>query len=151
MRLGLMLAVGLWLAAFPATAHADEVVKTGAFYDGPHAPQHRVSGRAELIKQPDGSHVLNLHGFVSDAGPDVYIILSTAREPRDDGAILTSDFVTIGPRQALSGDQTYALPAGVDPAHYHSVGIWCQQYTVLFGAAALTDPWCVKLLRRRAL
>ena len=140
MRFGIILAAALCLAALSATARADEVVKTGAFYDGPYAPQHRVSGRAELVKQPDGSHVLNLNGFVSDAGPDVYIVLSTAREPRDDGAILSSDYVALGPRQALSGDQSYALPADIDPARFHSVGIWCQRYTVLFGAAALTEP-----------
>ena len=139
MRVLLVMAatITLLLGTSGQTIRADELVKAGAFYDGPHAPQHRVSGRAEVIKRDDGRHVLSLSDFVSDAGPDVYIILSSARKPRTDVAIRNSDYVLISVRKALTGDQQYELPPDIDPARYHSVGVWCQQYTVMFGAAAL--------------
>ena len=40
-------------------------------------------------------------------------------------------------RKALTGDQSYRLPESFDPNLYQSVGIWCEQFGVLFGAAQL--------------
>jgi hypothetical protein len=45
--------------------------------------------------------------------------------------------VPLGVRTALTGDQSYPVPANVNVADYKSVGVWCKQYSVLFGAAAL--------------
>ncbi len=118
-------------------AHADEVVKQGAFYDGPHAPGHKVSGQAQVVQNADGSYEVHLSDFVSDDGPDVYIILSTAEQPTKDAHIKGSTWVPLGLRTALTGDQSYPVPANVNVEDYKSVGIWCKQYSVLFGAAAL--------------
>ena len=36
------------------------------------------------------------------------------------------------------GDQLYDIPADVDLAAYPTVDLWCVQFAVSFGAAALT-------------
>lgn len=128
------LIVGLLAAT---SLRAEELLASGPFYDGPYAPQHKVSGTANIVRLDDGGYELRLADFVSDFGPDVVIIVSTAEEPTTDKAIKSSEWVSLGARQSLTGDQTYALPDGVDPKKWHSVGVWCESYSVLFGAAAL--------------
>jgi hypothetical protein len=51
----------------------------------------------------------------------------------DDG-----EWVELGRLKGNRGDQAYPLPAGVDPAAYRSVSIWCKRFAVSFGAAPLT-------------
>ncbi len=123
------------LLALPAKS--DELVKQGSFYDGPYAPGHRVSGEARLVRTQDGGYELRLSGFVSDEGPDVYIIVSTAEKPTKDAHIKQSEWTPLGKRSALTGDQSYPVPEGLDPDEIRSVGVWCKRYSVLFGAAAL--------------
>ena len=118
-------------------AAATNTVASGRFYDGPHAPGHRVSGQAHLIKDAQGHYALKFSNFVSDEGPDVNIILTPASAPQTDAAVKSAGYVTIAARKALTGDQTYKLPEDFDPKAYSSVGIWCEQFGVLFGAAHL--------------
>ncbi len=121
-------------AANPCAAHT---VAQGTFYDGPHAPGHRVSGNASISKGADGAYWLKFTQFVSDAGPDVNIILSPAHAPKTDAAVKRAGYITVAARKALTGDQSYRLPESFDPNLYQSVGIWCEQFGVLFGAAQL--------------
>ena len=124
-------------AALSAQTRAQDVVKQGSFYDGPHAPGHKVSGEARVVQGAEGGFEIQLSDFVSDAGPDVYIILSTAERPTKDAHVKGSTWVPIGKRLALTGDQSYPVPASVAIEDFKSVGIWCKRYSVLFGAAAL--------------
>ena len=134
----LLAAAGFAAIAMAAvSAQADEVVSQGRFYDGPHAPGHKVSGEARLVRNDDGGYEVRLSGLVSDEGPDVYIILSTAERPTKDTHVRNSTWVPLGKRLALTGDQSYPVPAGVAVGDFKSVGVWCKRYAVLFGAAAL--------------
>ena len=116
---------------------AAQTVAQGTFYDGPHAPGHRVSGNASISKSADGTYWLKFTQFVSDQGPDVTIILSPAYAPKTDAAVKRAGYITVAARKALTGDQSYRLPDSFDPNLYQSVGIWCEQFGVLFGAAQL--------------
>ena len=116
---------------------ADDVVARGAFYDGPHAPQHRLSGEAVILRDEDGRYRLEITDLSSDQGPDLYFIVSTAENPTKDTHIRASDWEIIARRKALTGDQSYVLQS-FDPARHRSVALWCKQYSVMFGAAALT-------------
>ena len=117
-----------------AAASADEVVARGNFCDSPY---HKAAGEAALVAKGDGSIEVRLSDFRSDRGPDVYVILSTADEPTKDADITGARYVTLGAIKATKGDQAYAVPAGVDAREFRSVGLWCAQYSILFGAAAL--------------
>ena len=134
-----LLAAAVFVAAGATglAAQAGEVIRQGAFYDGPHAPGHKVSGQAQVVQNADGSYEVRLSDFVSDDGPDVYIILSTAEKPTQDAHVKGSKWLPVGKRAALTGDQSYPVPASVNIDDYKSVGIWCKRYSVLFGAAAL--------------
>ena len=116
---------------------AVQAVAQGTFYDGPYAPGHRVSGNASISKAADGTYWLKFTQFVSDEGPDVNIILSPALAPKTDAAVKRAGYITVAARKALTGEQSYRLPDSFDPNVYQSVGIWCEQFGVLFGAAQL--------------
>ena len=96
-----------------------------------------MSGNAYIREGTDGAYWLAFTDFVSDEGPDVNIILSPAQAPKTDAAIKQAGYITIAVRKALTGDQSYRLPEDFDPSRYQSVGIWCEEFGVLFGAAQL--------------
>ncbi len=124
----------LLLAALPLGA--EEIIASGQFYDA----RHPTSGRAVLVARDGGGYELRLEDFVSDAGPDIFIYLSTAEEPHTDSAIKNALNANLGPRKALTGAQSYILPDGVSPGAFKSVAIWCRTFSVMFGAAALERP-----------
>ena len=133
-------AIAGFLAGFlvmaAAPLQAEEIIASGQFY-GTH---HPTSGRAVLVARDDGGYEVRFENFESDAGPDLFIYLSTAEEPHTDAAIKNAHNENLGPRKALSGAQSYILPEGVSPDAFKSVAIWCRTYSVKFGAAALERP-----------
>ncbi|MBV7694456.1 DM13 domain-containing protein [Streptomyces sp. TRM70350] len=102
--------------------------------------EHATSGTVSLLRLPDGSHVLRLTDLNTSNGPDLRVWLTDApvKEGRagwhvfDDGA-----YESLGRLKGNKGDQNYAIPAGVDPAAFTSVSIWCDRFDVSFGAAEL--------------
>lgn len=121
----------LVLAALPL--RAEEIIANGHFYDA----HHPTSGRAIVVSRDDGGYELRLEDFASDSGPDIFIYLSSAKNPTTDSAVKNARNANLGPRKALRGNQSYRLPKGVSPEHFNSVIIWCRTYSVMFGAAAL--------------
>ena len=124
----------LMLAALPLSA--EEIIASGEIYNA----HHPTSGRAVLVARDDGGYEVRFENFESDAGPDLFIYLSTAEEPHTDAAIKNAHNENLGPRKALSGAQSYILPEGVSPDAFKSVAIWCRTYSVMFGAAPLERP-----------
>lgn len=117
-----------------APAGAEEIIASGRFHG---ASRHQAAGTAQLVKSADGGYAVNFSEFDSDPGPDIFIVLSTAENPRSSADIKKSRFIMLGRRQGETGGQTYRVPFTVDPGNFRSVGIWCRQYSILFGAAAL--------------
>ncbi len=115
-------------------AAAEEVLASGRFHG---ASRHQAAGVARLVKTSDGGYAVSFSEFASDPGPDIFIILSTAEDPRSSGDIKKSRYIALGRRQGETGVQSYKLPLTVDPGKFRSVGIWCRQYSILFGAAPL--------------
>ncbi len=115
---------------------AEEIIASGQFY-GTH---HPTSGRALLVAHYGGGYEIHFEDFTSDDGPDIFIYLSTAQEQLSDAAFKNAENANLGPRKALTGEQSYALPEGVSPENFKSVAIWCRTYSVMFGAAALERP-----------
>ncbi|GLV82946.1 hypothetical protein Slala03_26350 [Streptomyces lavendulae subsp. lavendulae] len=103
--------------------------------------EHNTTGTARIIRLPDGSHTLRLEGLDTSSGPDLRVWITDAPVKEgtagwrvfDDGKHLS-----LGRLKGNKGDQNYAIPAGVDPAEYTSVTIWCDRFDVSFGAAPLT-------------
>jgi hypothetical protein len=98
--------------------------------------RYTVTGEATVYVLEDGSRTLRLDPFESTNGPDLYVYLTTADHADDDGA-LAADFVDLGDLRGNIGSQNYPIPADVDLDAYDTVVIWCERFTVAFGAADL--------------
>lgn len=99
--------------------------------------EHAGEGTASLIRTADGTNVLTLTGFSTDAGPDLDVRL-VAGNPMNDADVEAGSSVRLGKLKGTSGDQQYVLPANVDPSEFTDVYIWCRAFSVGFTRATLT-------------
>lgn len=106
-----------------------EVVARGTFAGD---SGHDVSGEALLYRLADGSHLVRLEGFETDNGPalEVWLVRQTEGDIAAGGA-------SLGALKSTNGDQNYPVPADVDASEFAGVSIWCEAFSVNFGAAAL--------------
>ena len=98
--------------------------------------RYTVTGEATVYELEDGSRTLRLEPFESTNGPDLYVYLTTADHADDDDA-LAADVVDLGDLRGNIGSQNYQIPDDVDLDVYDTVVIWCERFTVSFGAADL--------------
>lgn len=91
---------------------------------------HRVAGEANLVENPDGSHLLQFPDLDAENGPDLVLWLSKGGS--------TDDVIDLGELKGNQGSQEYLIPADVDLEGYDTVLIWCRRFSVGFGEAVLT-------------
>jgi len=112
------------------------VVRTGSFITHEHA----TAGTARLVRNPDGSHQVELVGLDTSNGPDLRVWLTDQEVKKgsagwrvfDDG-----EWTELGRLKGNRGDQVYPVPGNIDPGDYRSISIWCKRFAVSFGAASL--------------
>jgi hypothetical protein len=107
----------------PDTPPANASYK-GEFVNGAHA----TSGTASIDQ---GETILTLTNFKTDNGPDVNIYIATSLNA------VTSDYIDLGDIKGRNGTYTYSLPGGKDYTVYKYVIVWCVDFDVNFGYAAL--------------
>lgn len=106
------------------TATADQIA-TGQFVG---ASDHITTGTAEIVQNADGSYSIVLGAdFSLDGAPDPRVGLG--KDGSYDGG------TDSGALQNLTGAQTFPLPAGVDPADFNEIYIWCERFSVPLGVA----------------
>ena len=110
------------------------VVGKGAFVKQEHA----TSGRAQLLRLADGSHVVRLDDFATSNGPDLHVWLSEATAGGSWFKYDDARSVALGPLKANTGDHNYRVPADADLDGIRSVVIWCDRFNVAFGSAPLS-------------
>ncbi|MFJ3950855.1 DM13 domain-containing protein [Streptomyces libani] len=99
--------------------------------------EHATSGIARTVRLADGGHVVRLEDLKTSDGPDVRVYLST----RDAGAVKTGlgdGAVELGKLKGNLGNQNYTVPAGTDLSEFRSAVLWCERFSVSFGAADLS-------------
>ncbi|MEJ1160721.1 DM13 domain-containing protein [Prosthecomicrobium sp. N25] len=116
-------------AAPPAVALAGEFRNADA--------GHKGSGRVEIVKTEKGYEVRLAPGFATTRGPDLELWLVYHGDPRKQSDVTKSKYVSLGRLKSFTGEQTYAVPAGVDPTAFKSVVVWCEDFSVLFASAPL--------------
>jgi hypothetical protein len=120
----------------PAPPAGPTLVSLGTFV----THEHDTSGAARIVRAADGSHRLELVGLDTSNGPDLRVWLTD--QPVQEGVAGSRVFddgrwVELGQLKGNRGDQSYAIPVGVDPGQFRSVSIWCKRFAVSFGAAPL--------------
>ncbi|MFJ4027720.1 DM13 domain-containing protein [Paenarthrobacter sp. NPDC089989] len=116
------------------TAGDPIVVSSGTF----QSQEHETTGAAQLLKLPDGSHVLRLEDLASSDGPDVKVWLSSLEAGGDWFKYRSGRYVDLGQVKATHGNHNYVVPAGTDVAGLTSVVLWCDRFSVAFGSAPLS-------------
>lgn len=117
--------VGEPLAPGPNSTRAPEAVLQGEFA----GLAHETTGTATIVRLRDGSHVLTLTDFVTDAGPDLRVYLVA------DGTADITDAADLGSLRGNRGNQQYDFPADAPTG---AVLIWCRAFSVGFGIAELS-------------
>lgn len=113
--------------SFSAIAAEAGTVASGSFVG---ASDHITTGGVDVIKNDDGSHTVILGAdFSLDGAPDPRVGFGK------DGAYDAS--TGMGLLTSLTGEQSFTVPAGVDPADFNEIYIWCLKFNVPLGVAAL--------------
>ncbi|MFZ4585206.1 MAG: DM13 domain-containing protein [Acidimicrobiia bacterium] len=99
---------------------------------------HTATGTASIVELPSGDRVLRLENLSTDNGPDVKVWLSDrAVDPEKSTGFDQGVYVSLGDLQGNRGNQNYPIPKSTDIAKFRSVSLWCERFSVSFGAAPL--------------
>lgn len=99
--------------------------------------EHTTSGKAVLMRLPDGKRVLRLEDLKTSNGPELRVYLSSI--PAQDDWFVYDDgpFVDLGDLKGNVGSSNYELPSDIDDSKYRSAVVWCRRFSVGFGVAPL--------------
>jgi hypothetical protein len=99
---------------------------------------HNGTGTAQIIEQPDGSHILRLESdFSVTFGPDLFMWLAGHPEPKTGDEARNQGYVNLGGLQSRSGAQEYEIPADVNLDAYQSAVVWCRAFGQVMTSAPL--------------
>jgi hypothetical protein len=122
-------------ASIPAGGAAQAVVlRSGRFRSG----EHHTEGLAQLLRVPDHSLLLRLTDFRTSNGPAVHVWLSSAPAGSANGEVARSSHIDLGSLKGNIGNQSYRVAREVHVSDYSSAVIWCERFSVTFGAAPLS-------------
>lgn len=114
--------------------------RSGSFVAG----EHPTEGRVSIINE-NGKNFIELdQSFKTERGPDLFVILHRSKDVLKASnppsyPIKEGEYINIAPLQNVSGTQRYEIPGNVKLSDYNSVAIWCRQFNVTFGTAALSS------------
>jgi hypothetical protein len=111
-----------------------QAIASGSF----HSVVHPTEGNATIYQVGDGNRVLRLSSFRTTNGPNVHVYMVAAEDAKDNASVKRAGFVDLGHIKGNVGDQNYVVGPEVDLAKYRTVSIWCQRFSLNFGAAPLS-------------
>jgi Electron transfer DM13 len=123
-----------------STTESKSSGRSGNFVAG----EHPTEGRVSIINE-NGKNFIELdQSFKTDKGPDLFVVLHRSKDIIKDSKppsypIKEGDYINISSLQNVSGTQRYEIPSNVQLSDYNSVAIWCRQFNVTFGTAALSS------------
>jgi hypothetical protein len=92
---------------------------------------HRASGTASFIRQPDGSFVVGLEDIDIEPGPDYRVYVVPGDTERTDAGAVELDVL-----RGNQGTQFYDVPRDVDVGEGEwTVLVWCKRFAVPVAAA----------------
>ncbi|MBT6094571.1 MAG: DM13 domain-containing protein [Rhodospirillaceae bacterium] len=116
------------------TLNPQTALKTGEFMNADSA--HRGQGAAAITKTDGGRKMVSFTNFKVTNGPDLKVYVVEASTVSNSDSVLQSRHRSLGTLKGNIGNQNYAIPDDLE-FEVGSVVIWCEQFSVLFSAAAL--------------
>jgi len=116
-----------------------EVLAVGKFITHEHA----TTGSVKILKYSDGSRILRIENLKTSNGPKLEVWLTDAPVIEGlDGWRVFDDgkYINLGALRGNIGSQNYSIPSEINLYDYSSISIWCERFSVSFGAAALRTP-----------
>lgn len=117
----------------PVVAQAGTVISTGSFTTVDRG--HATSGSVRIVSENGQRYIEFGQDFATGSGPDVKVILS--RDEVVTKKLTEGSYITLARLESFNGSQRYAIPEDVNLDEYNSVAVWCKQFNVTFGYAAL--------------
>jgi Electron transfer DM13 len=116
-----------------------EVLAEGKFI----THEHPTTGYVKILKYSDGIRILRIENLKTSNGPKLEVWLTDAPVIEGlDGWRVFDDgkFFNLGALKGNIGSQNYSIPSEINLDDYSSLSIWCERFSVSFGAAALRTP-----------
>lgn len=116
-----------------------EVLAEGKFITHEHA----TTGSVKILEYSDGSRILRIENLKTSNGPKLEVWLTDAPVIEGlDGWRVFDDgkFINLGALKGNIGSQNYSIPSEIELDEYSSISIWCERFSVSFGAADLRKP-----------
>jgi len=105
--------------------------------------EHATTGAVKILQYSDGSRILRIENLKTSNGPKLEVWLTDAPVIQGvDGWRVFDDgkFINLGALKGNIGSQNYSIPSETNLEDYSSISIWCERFSVSFGAAALRLP-----------
>ena len=115
---------------------SSEVLAEGKFITHEHA----TTGTVKILENSDGRRILRIVNLKTSNGPKLEVWLTDAPVIEGlDGWRVFDDgkFINLGALKGNIGTQNYSIPSEIKLDDYSSISIWCERFSVSFGAAAL--------------
>lgn len=116
-------------ASVASVASADTVTASGTFSG---LSDHITTGGVSVVETSGGGAIVILDtDFSLDGAPDPSVGFGI-----DGQYIAASD---LGELTSINGLQAYIVPEGLDLADFNEIYIWCDEFSVPLGVAALSN------------
>ena len=105
--------------------------------------EHDTTGSVKILKYSDGTRILRIENLKTSNGPKLEVWLTDAPVIEGlDGWRVFDDgkFLNLGALKGNIGSQNYSISSETNLDDYSSISIWCERFSVSFGAAALRKP-----------
>lgn len=105
--------------------------------------EHSTTGAVKILRYVDGTRILRIEDLNTSNGPKLEVWLTDAPVIEGlDGWRVFDDgkYINLGALKGNIGSQNYVIPASVNLDDFSSISIWCERFSVSFGAAALSTP-----------
>ena len=127
-----------------ATDSADVIESPEVLAEGKFIThEHDTTGSVKILKYSDGSRILRIENLKTSNGPKLEVWLTDAPVIEGlDGWRVFDDgkFINLGALKGNIGSQNYSISSETNLDDYSSISIWCERFSVSFGAAALRIP-----------
>ncbi|MEM7794161.1 MAG: DM13 domain-containing protein [Cyanobacteria bacterium P01_C01_bin.118] len=120
-------------AANPCAAAANPCAAAAATGNFKTVSSNTVGGAT--IVEENGKRYLEFdETFSTESGPDLFVLLHKEATPE---SYSSEKFVNLGDLQSIDGSQRYEIPEDISVDDFQSAVIWCRQFNVTFGFAAI--------------